>query len=127
MTLIVQHRVRPLAWLVAAALSLLSLPLLAQPAPVVNGPESVADWFKAGEEAIQRRKAAPVDNRPARNVILFVGDGMGISTITAARILEGQLRASRVKRTCWRSTAFPTPRCPRPIRGTSRPPTRHRP
>jgi alkaline phosphatase len=28
----------------------------------------------------------------ARGVILFVGDGMGISTVTAARILEGQLR-----------------------------------
>ncbi len=26
----------------------------------------------------------------AKNVILFIGDGMGISTITAARILEGQ-------------------------------------
>jgi alkaline phosphatase len=26
----------------------------------------------------------------ARNVILFIGDGMGISTVTAARILEGQ-------------------------------------
>ncbi|MYI02081.1 MAG: alkaline phosphatase, partial [Gammaproteobacteria bacterium] len=28
----------------------------------------------------------------AKNVILFVGDGMGVSTGTAARILEGQLR-----------------------------------
>ena len=28
----------------------------------------------------------------ARGVILFVGDGMGVSTITAARILEGQQR-----------------------------------
>jgi alkaline phosphatase len=27
----------------------------------------------------------------AKNVILFIGDGMGISTVTAARILEGQL------------------------------------
>jgi hypothetical protein len=27
----------------------------------------------------------------ARNVILFVGDGMGISTVTAARIYAGQL------------------------------------
>lgn len=26
----------------------------------------------------------------AKNVILFVGDGMGVSTLTAARILEGQ-------------------------------------
>ena len=30
--------------------------------------------------------------RPAKNVILFVGDGMGISTITAARIHAGQTR-----------------------------------
>ncbi|MCC4834518.1 alkaline phosphatase [Shewanella sp. 10N.7] len=28
----------------------------------------------------------------AKNVILFVGDGMGISTVTAARILEGQMQ-----------------------------------
>lgn len=28
----------------------------------------------------------------AKNVILFVGDGMGVSTVTAARILEGQLK-----------------------------------
>ena len=28
----------------------------------------------------------------AKNVILFLGDGMGISTVTAARILEGQQR-----------------------------------
>ena len=28
----------------------------------------------------------------AKNVILFVGDGMGVSTVTAIRILDGQLR-----------------------------------
>lgn len=27
---------------------------------------------------------------PAKNVILFIGDGMGVSTVTAARIFEGQ-------------------------------------
>jgi alkaline phosphatase len=31
-------------------------------------------------------------NARARNVILFVGDGMGIATVTAARILDGQRR-----------------------------------
>ena len=31
----------------------------------------------------------------AKNVILFLGDGMGISTITAARILKGQLGGHR--------------------------------
>lgn len=34
------------------------------------------------------------NRKRARNVILFVGDGMGITTITAARILEGQLEKS---------------------------------
>ena len=40
-------------------------------------------------------RAMPAEQRPAeraRNVILFLGDGMGVSTVTAARILEGQLR-----------------------------------
>lgn len=39
--------------------------------------------------------AAPPAAAPkpqARNVILFIGDGMGVSTLTAARIYEGQLR-----------------------------------
>jgi len=31
-------------------------------------------------------------NRPAKNVILFLGDGMGMSTVTAARIFDGQSR-----------------------------------
>ena len=30
----------------------------------------------------------------AKNVILFLGDGMGISTITAARIYAGQLQGA---------------------------------
>ena len=50
------------------------------------------DWFVEGQAALTKaQQLAPV-NRRARNVILFVGDGMGISTVTAARILEGQLR-----------------------------------
>jgi alkaline phosphatase len=36
--------------------------------------------------------AAPVADAPARNVILFIGDGMGMTTITAARIFDGQSR-----------------------------------
>lgn len=31
-----------------------------------------------------------VENNEPRNVVLFVGDGMGLSTVTAARILDGQ-------------------------------------
>ncbi len=35
-------------------------------------------------------RVAPVATAKAKNVILFIGDGMGISTITATRILAGQ-------------------------------------
>lgn len=41
--------------------------------------------------AKDRRPAPPPEPR-AKNVILFIGDGMGISTITAARIYDGQKR-----------------------------------
>jgi alkaline phosphatase len=37
-------------------------------------------------------KQHPQQHNRAKNIILFVGDGMGVSTVTAARILEGQLR-----------------------------------
>jgi alkaline phosphatase len=59
--------------------------------PVVKGPESVADWKNAGEAFIKNSKSVLPNNNRAKNIILFVGDGMGISTVTAARILEGQM------------------------------------
>jgi alkaline phosphatase len=34
---------------------------------------------------------APLQHKGPRNVILFIGDGMGVSTVTAARIHAGQL------------------------------------
>jgi alkaline phosphatase len=59
--------------------------------PVVKGPESVQDWYNAGQKFVADSKKVVSNARKAKNVIFFVGDGMGISTITAARILEGQL------------------------------------
>ncbi len=52
-------------------------------------------WFADAQEKVtvaQARSEAAMTTAPqAKNVILFVGDGMGISTVTAARILAGQL------------------------------------
>jgi alkaline phosphatase len=61
----------------------------AQPKPRKKVAHKLADQ---GGAVLRKLKFPPVNNRPARNVILFVGDGMGVSTVTAARILEGQLR-----------------------------------
>lgn len=49
-------------------------------------------WFKDGQATLTDRIAMSRDNGRAKNVILFVGDGMGISTITAARIYDGQAK-----------------------------------
>lgn len=54
--------------------------------------ESKNFWFEQGADAVATAaNTAPIQTR-AKNVILFVGDGMGISTTTAARIFEGQTR-----------------------------------
>jgi alkaline phosphatase len=55
---------------------------------------SASDWYVAGKQQIVRTQS-DIDNivkasGKAKNVILFIGDGMGVSTQTAARILEGQ-------------------------------------
>ncbi|MGZ8407928.1 MAG: alkaline phosphatase, partial [Caulobacteraceae bacterium] len=47
-------------------------------------------YFQSGRAALARELAVKRNTRPAKNVILFLGDGMGGSTITAARIFEGQ-------------------------------------
>jgi alkaline phosphatase len=50
-----------------------------------------SDYDRAAQRVAERSREGR-SSEHARNVILFVGDGMGISTITAARILEGQRR-----------------------------------
>ena len=50
-------------------------------------------WFKDGRAAVARA-AAGAKIPHAKSAILFVGDGMGIATVTAARILEGQRRGA---------------------------------
>lgn len=51
-------------------------------------------WFVDGQDkidaAIKHHQAINNNKGSAKNIILFVGDGMGISTVTAARILDGQ-------------------------------------
>ena len=46
-------------------------------------------WFTDAQTRIEAKLST--DNRfKAKNVILFVGDGMGVSTLTSSRILKGQ-------------------------------------
>jgi alkaline phosphatase len=55
------------------------------------GVEDAAFWYEDGHKQLARAKRLDPNLGRARNVILFVGDGMGVSTVTAARILQGQM------------------------------------
>jgi len=57
--------------------------------------QSPEQWLRDGRAAVDAAKRLTHNNSKARNVILFIGDGMGITTITAARILEGQRSGKR--------------------------------
>jgi alkaline phosphatase len=62
------------------------LPVSAQVLPTN---QSNSPWFTDAEAAIAA-KQQPAPTGSAKNVILFVGDGMGVSTLTASRIFQGQ-------------------------------------
>lgn len=53
-------------------------------------------WYIDGQNTVKMAKEHSMkingEKGAAKNIILFVGDGMGISTVTAARILEGQMK-----------------------------------
>ncbi len=72
---------RPPAPAAAGALAV-DVPVIARPAG-----ETPAWWFRAG--AAQAAGHGAMSGK-AKNVILFVGDGMSLTTVAAARILDGQ-------------------------------------
>lgn len=54
--------------------------------------EDQQTWINDGKAALEAAKKLQPNNHQAKNIILFIGDGMGISTITGSRIFEGQQR-----------------------------------
>jgi alkaline phosphatase len=62
--------------------------LLAAPAFSQTPKESAERWYRDGA---LRAHGLGSDKAKAKNVILFVGDGMSLTTVAAARIYEGQL------------------------------------
>ncbi|KAH8269631.1 hypothetical protein KR018_010955 [Drosophila ironensis] len=62
------------------------------------GPEEEKNaqfWYDlASEEILKRLEQPQIDTRKAKNVILFLGDGMSLSTVAAARIHKGQLKGN---------------------------------
>ena len=74
------------------ASALAAAPALAQPATAPAKPplNTGDEYLRAGKAELARLIADKPNNRKARNVIIFIGDGMSVTTLTAARIFEGQ-------------------------------------
>lgn len=66
--------------------------------------ESPQAWFGSGAAAAAARGAGQAS---ARNLIMFVGDGMGPTTVAAARILDGQRRGATGEENLLSFEAFP--------------------
>ena len=75
-------------WVSLSALSSFLLSSVAV-AGVLPNVQKDSQWFVDGQQAVMA-KTKLTTRKKAKNVILFVGDGMGLSTLTAARILDGQ-------------------------------------
>ena len=76
--------------LLGAAALALPVSLMAQAIPES---QQQNPWFGDGQQNVLNRLQSQAQQQPegrAKNVVLFVGDGMGIPTLTAARILGGQ-------------------------------------
>ena len=77
-------------------------------APRAARAEEENAWRAEGRAAIARARALEADSsKQAKNLILFVGDGMGMSTITAARIFDGQRRGKLGEENALAFESFP--------------------
>ncbi|VDI59378.1 alkaline phosphatase, partial [Mytilus galloprovincialis] len=59
--------------------------------PVTKTVEDANYWRNQAQDDLNQRLSYLRNTNAAKNVIMFLGDGMGISTVTAARIYKGQL------------------------------------
>jgi len=53
------------------------------------------DWESMAKATLERALKSPLNTNVARNVILFIGDGMGVATVTTGRIYAAQKQGRR--------------------------------
>uniref|UniRef100_A0A1I8N073 alkaline phosphatase n=1 Tax=Musca domestica TaxID=7370 RepID=A0A1I8N073_MUSDO len=58
-------------------------------ARAVDGEKSSAYWLNQGKKFVETKTTTPLNKKKAKNVIMFLGDGMGLTTTAAARNLLG--------------------------------------
>ncbi|XP_048836343.1 alkaline phosphatase, tissue-nonspecific isozyme [Brienomyrus brachyistius] len=64
-------------------------------------------WRKLAKDALHSAVNQKLNTNVAKNIVLFLGDGMGVTTVTAARILKGQLQNRTGEETVLTMDTFP--------------------
>ncbi|XP_046891984.1 alkaline phosphatase, tissue-nonspecific isozyme [Hypomesus transpacificus] len=64
-------------------------------------------WISQAKKSLQAVLDRKLNTNVAKNILLFLGDGMGVTTITAARILKGQLLNQTGEETVMTMDTFP--------------------
>ena len=91
-------------------------------------PQVNDSYFKQAQAELDKIAARQPNTGKAKNVILFVGDGMSVTTVTAARIFDGQQKGvDGESNKLSFEELLPISLCRRPTRTTRRSPIRHRP
>uniref|UniRef100_A0A671L0G8 Alkaline phosphatase n=1 Tax=Sinocyclocheilus anshuiensis TaxID=1608454 RepID=A0A671L0G8_9TELE len=64
-------------------------------------------WRSSAQNTLRSALSRKHNTNVAKNIVLFLGDGMGVTTITAARILKGQLQNRSGEETVINMDTFP--------------------
>ena len=64
-------------------------------------------WNKLSETYFREKLKIKENRNIAKNVILFIGDGLGATTVTASRILRGQINGMPGEETILKFEEFP--------------------
>ncbi|CAI5694636.1 alkaline phosphatase, tissue-nonspecific isozyme [Oreochromis niloticus] len=64
-------------------------------------------WRSQARKTLQAALDRKLNTNVARNILFFLGDGMGLTTLTAARILKGQLENQPGEETVMTMDTFP--------------------
>ena len=63
------------------------------PLSFLKFPSGIDYWQSKGDEELAAALKVTLNTNVAKNIVLFLGDGMGIPTVTAARIYKGQSKS----------------------------------
>lgn len=65
-------------------------------------------WIDDAQKSLQEKLRSTINENKAKNIIFFIGDGMSIETVSAGRILKGQLDNRLGERSALSFEKFPT-------------------